>query len=168
MLEKFYRDELEKLLGVLFSDSLKGGEAMSETGLVKELDEKTNLITIEFKAKGACKGCGICLVGSGADVSLMQIKTINTLNAKVGERVEFEVKDGATLMASLKLYAFPLGMLLLGFVLGQSVAKALNRSQDLGGLFFAFLFFGGAFYFLTKLESKKEAVGSHIQLLKIL
>lgn len=142
---------------------------MAEIGEIKEIHPETDQITIEFDAKGFCKSCGICLAGSDKSLSLMKIKVKNNLQAKLGDKVEFKVKEGETIKASLMLYAFPLGMLLLGFVIGQIIAGWFKWSPDLVGLLFAGLFFAGAFNILNKLDkSKKTQSTEHIQLIRIL
>ena len=62
---------------------------MSETGIVKNIDPKTSLLTIEFDGHGTCKSCGMCLVGNGKDFSQMQVKALNTLGAKIGDKLKF-------------------------------------------------------------------------------
>jgi sigma-E factor negative regulatory protein RseC len=142
---------------------------MSEIGIVKEFDHVSNLLTIEFQAHGACKSCGMCLVGNGYDQSHMRIKAFNSIKAKVGDKVEFELKEGEMLKASMLLYAFPLGMLLIGFMLGRYVADVFSFSRDMISLLGAGLFFGLAFYLLSLREKKKapDAVAQHIRLQKI-
>ncbi|MFC1517039.1 SoxR reducing system RseC family protein [Candidatus Margulisiibacteriota bacterium] len=142
---------------------------MSEIGIIAKAAQDNNLLTIEFEAKGACKNCGICIVGSDKSTMRMQVQAKNTIKAKVGDKVEFEINEEATLKASFLLYGFPLGMFLLGFVLGQKIAALLVWSQDVLGLLTGAVFFVGAFYFLNKLEQKNKAGElSHIELIRVL
>ncbi len=141
---------------------------MAESGIITAYDLTSNIVTIEFNARGACKSCGMCLAGSGKDLSKMTIKALNSLNAKIGDTVEFEVKEGEMLKASMLLYGFPMAMLLIGFVFGRKVAQLMFWSLDLISLLFAGIFFFGAFYMLSVLEkSKKQNDHEHIRLLRI-
>jgi sigma-E factor negative regulatory protein RseC len=141
---------------------------MSETGIVKEYDPTTNLLTIEFNAHGTCKSCGMCLIGNGHDHSMMQLKAMNTLNAKPGDTVEFEVKEGEMLKASMLLYGFPLAMLLLGFIFGKWIAALLSLSQDFSAIIGASSFFCLAFYILSLRDRGIKSNYEHIRLINIL
>jgi sigma-E factor negative regulatory protein RseC len=140
---------------------------MAETGIVTAYDQNTNLLTIEFNAHGTCKSCGMCLIGNGNDHSQMQLKARNTVGAVVGDRVEFEVRSGAMLQASMLIYGFPLAMLLLGFIAGKTIASFFSFSEDLTSIFGACICFGLAFYILSlRKEKDQNNAGSHITVIK--
>jgi sigma-E factor negative regulatory protein RseC len=142
---------------------------MSEKGIIKEDNTAENKIAVEFQAGGACKSCGICITSNGPEASKMVVWTENTLGAKIGDAVSFEIKDGETLKAALWLYGFPIGLFLVGFILGQKLAIWTGLSQDALGIIFAASFFALAFYILNRREKQKNPrQQDHVRLLAIL
>ncbi len=140
---------------------------MTETGIVTSVDPATHTVTIQFNAHGTCKSCGMCLIGNGNDHSQMQLTAKNTVDATLGDTVEFEVKPGAMLRASMLIYGFPLAMLLTGFVLGKMLSQLLRAAEDLLSICGAALFFYFAFYILHL--RNKPAIGQtsdHITILR--
>lgn len=141
---------------------------MTEIGLVKAFDSTSNTVTIEFNAHGACKSCGVCLIGNGNDHSHMQLTAKNTLNAQVGDTVEFEVRPGAMLQASMLIYGFPLAMLLLGFVIGKALATTFSLPQDMTCISGALIMFAFSFYVLSlKKSTTAEKITEHIRITRV-
>ena len=73
---------------------------------------------------GACEGCSAksaCHAsGSGEE---MEVKVINEVGAKAGDRIVLSFDTGSLLKATFLLYIFPILLLLLGAVIGQETAS---------------------------------------------
>jgi len=85
-------------------------------------------------------GCGRCHEKGGCQSSIIgqlfggkprKYRIRNRIGALPGERVIIRVTDGATLLAALLAYAFPVLFLLLGAVIGTTLAGQAEKN-DLG------------------------------------
>ena len=84
-----------------------------------------NKAEVVFKRTKACGSCEACL-RFGTDEAAAEIK--NTLNAKVGDRVEIAIRSGSMLKAGFILYLIPLAALVIGVYFGcriNDIAGAL-------------------------------------------
>lgn len=72
--------------------------------------------TVRFARSSACKTCGACLVAGDNE---MEVKAIDELGAKEGDKVKVSLKASSMLMASALCYAVPLGLLLVGTFVGS-------------------------------------------------
>ena len=121
---------------------------MKETGLVT--DVKEDLAYIEFKRTSACGKCHACgmLSGQGS----ITIKAKNTVNAKKGDRVCVEFTSKNALGTSAIAYLVPLGMLILGMLLGLFLPVKLEMQQEVFAAILAIAFAAAAFLALHFLE----------------
>jgi sigma-E factor negative regulatory protein RseC len=135
---------------------------MIEIGEVIGLDDQLALVSI--KRNSACGDCGKCQMSK--DQSIMEMMAKNTINAKVGDKVEVEMQFASVFKAASIMYGIPL----IAFVVGSCIAFLLivtmNLSWDqvlvpfLSGLIFLGFSYGGIKYFDKKgiFESKYQAV----------
>ena len=94
----------------------------------------------------ACKACASrnsCMTkGSGKD---MEVEAINSIGARVGDRIVLSIHSASLFKATFLIYIFPILAMLVGAILGHILA--LERgSQDPSGLsaLLAFIFLGVA------------------------
>jgi len=100
-----------------------------------------------------CKKCALsalCAMNSS-----QQIKMINTVEAKEGDRVKFDVDVDELNVRFIKFLTFSLFMMLIGvfggYLLGEAIGFQKELISILGGAFFLFIV-----YLLYKKFEKKE------------
>lgn len=88
-------------------------------------------------SKDACHGDG--------KSQEMEVEALNTVDARVGDRIILNIKTTSLLKATFLLYVFPILAMIAGAVLGQRIAT--DKGMDPSGLsaLFGFLLFGLAF-----------------------
>ncbi len=85
---------------------------------------------VSTRKRGACEGCGqngLCF-GTGAD-DPDDLLVRNSISAQVGDTVTFGLPDGSMTRAGMIAYLLPLGGLIAGAMLGQSLSIA-DWTQD--------------------------------------
>ena len=94
---------------------------------------------------GACEGCSAKAAchasGSGEE---MEVKVINEVGAKAGDRIVLSFDTGSLLKATFLLYIFPILLLLLGAVIGQETASYFGFNASGFSAVAGFSFFGAA------------------------
>lgn len=117
---------------------------LTETGTVFRIDGNTAWVRIPRTSSCAkCRGC--MHEGDGA---AMMTQAFNVRGASVGEVVRIECPARLRAVgAGLILYLLPVVSLVVGYVVGTSVAGALGvaRGGELPGILSGFLFMGLAF-----------------------
>jgi len=88
---------------------------MEETGLV--VDVKGGIAKVEFFKKPLCKKCGLC---RNTENNKMYLEIENTLGAKPGDEVVFEIMPSSAGISAL-IYGIPSVFLILGVLLGISL-----------------------------------------------
>jgi len=89
---------------------------------------------VKKSACGSCAGRASCGTMGAWVTRALQLRTVNTLGAKMGELVEVEVPDRHLMIASLLLYGLPLLAFFIGGLLLRMVADWWGLSSDLGFL----------------------------------
>ncbi|MCH5279286.1 MAG: SoxR reducing system RseC family protein [Christensenellaceae bacterium] len=90
--------------------------SLKSIGTVTELNgDKAKVVFKRSKACGNCKSC----INFGTDEAIVEIN--NSLDAKVGDRVEIALHSSSMLKASLIMYGIPIVALLLGVYLGCKI-----------------------------------------------
>ena len=122
---------------------------MKEVGFVHKI--KGGTATVRFERKTACENCNMCL--KPREEMYVELKLKNSLNAKVGDKVEVTMGQRAVLTASFIVYVVPL--LVMAIALGATFKLELWISlvASLGSL--ALSFIGVAL--VDKLIIKKKA-----------
>lgn len=119
----------------------------TEEGLVFKLGVSgVETAWVRTTRSSACKACSSRQTCQGeASGKEMEVEAINTAGAKVGDRIVLNINTSSLLKATFLLYVFPVLAMIVGALIGQSIA--LNKGSDPSGMsaLFAFLFFGLAF-----------------------
>ncbi|SHH62807.1 positive regulator of sigma(E), RseC/MucC [Sporobacter termitidis DSM 10068] len=100
-------------------------EVKTEEGIVLETDGSTAKVRAGRHTE--CENCGAC-PGSGASVLTVQ----NTIDAHVGQRVLFEIRDEQSLKGAFLIFVLPLLALFAGVWLGGALFSALSLSVPVG------------------------------------
>ncbi len=90
-------------------------------------------------SKDACHG-----EGDGKEME-MEVEAINTVEARVGDRIVLNIETAYLLKATFLLYVFPILAMIAGAVLGQALAVMRGTDPSGWSALFGFLFFGLAF-----------------------
>ncbi len=142
---------------------------LSEEGIVEEIKDGKAIVKVERGA--TCKHCsarGTCGVSFGSNKEIF-IEVDNTLNAKVGDKVEISVPSGSLVKIALLVYILPIFSLIFGAYKGGQIAIKIGISSSVGSILGALLLLILSFYILKKIDQsfrKKEAY--KIRMTKIL
>ncbi len=121
---------------------------MRETGKVVEIDGDTAYLF--FNRTSMCAKCGAC--GMTAGQNNITVPAKNTLDAKIGDRVELEFTTKNALTSSLIAYIFPLIMLFVGIWLGYSIPQTVFEVKDVLAAILGIVFAVAAFVVLKLLN----------------
>jgi len=107
-----------------------------EEGIIIEIS-KDNIARVKVGRHNECKNCGAC---PGDNSVIMDAK--NPIEAKIGQRIAFEMKDTNILMAAFVVYIVPLVAVVAGVFVGQIIAKEFGysvRGFQIGGGIITFI-----------------------------
>jgi sigma-E factor negative regulatory protein RseC len=111
----------------------------TEKGIVVKTGKET--AWVRTLPDGACDGCPSC--GScSAQRQEAEVEVINTVGAKVGDRIMVDLQTSAFLKATFLLYVFPILGLTAGAVLGNASASRLGLDPSAASALMGF----GAFF----------------------
>ncbi len=133
---------------------------LSEEGVVEEIKNGKAIVKVERDA--ACKHCsarGTCGVSFGSNREIF-IEVENTLNAKVGDRVELSVPSGSLVKMAFLVYILPIFSLLFGAYEGAQIAIRIGLTSSVGSILGALFLLILSFCVLKKIDKsfrKKEA-----------
>ena len=112
---------------------VKGGTVKvvkEEEGIIIEVFEN-NIAKVKVGRHNECKNCGAC----PGDSSVV-IEAKNLVGARTGQRIAFEMKETNMLMAAFVVYIAPLVAVVVGIIVGQTIAKKFGypvRNFQIGG-----------------------------------
>jgi sigma-E factor negative regulatory protein RseC len=135
----------------------------TEEGIVIETDG----VTAQVKAGRhvECKDCGAC---PGSEAAVVTVR--NQINALVGQRVAFEVKDTGALKGAFLIFIFPLLALFLGVLLGGLAAGFLAVNLLLGRVLGAVILFAVSLVSIMlydrRVSKGKDALPAIIHIIK--
>ena len=112
----------------------------TEEGIVTRLDDGT--AWVKTKKSGACESCASrhsCNVMGGGDE--MEVETINTAGADVGDLVVISFETASLLKATFLLYVFPILCMFVGALVGQETASSFQINPSVLSAVVGFLFF---------------------------
>jgi sigma-E factor negative regulatory protein RseC len=110
----------------------------TEKGIVTKTGLGTAWIkTLQSEACAGCSSCGTC----GAQRPDAEVEVINTVGAKVGDRILIDFKTSAFLKVTFMLYIFPIICLTLGAVLGLEVAADYGYDESASSAVLGFVGF---------------------------
>ncbi len=104
-------------------------------GVVIEIMD--NMAKVKVNRHGECKNCGAC---PGDNALVLEAK--NPIQAKLGERVVFEIKETNMLKAAFIVYILPLIAIFLGCIAGNWLALKVDEPVkifQIGGGVVAFI-----------------------------
>lgn len=122
---------------------------MKEVGFVHKI--KGSTVTVRFERKTACENCNMCL--KPREEMYVELRLKNSLNAKVGDKVEVTMGKRAVLTASFIVYVVPLLIMAIVLVATFKLELWISLVASLGSL--ALSFVGVAI--VDKLIIKKKA-----------
>ena len=108
---------------------------MKEIGLVHKI--KGNTATIRFERKTACENCNMCL--KPKEEMYVELKVRNSLNAKVGNKVEVTMGQRAVLTASFIVYVMPLLVMFVVIGCTYKMDVWISLVASLGSLIVSFI-----------------------------
>lgn len=132
---------------------------ITENGIVTRANPSTAWIkTIRSSACESCASKASC--GEKSSQKEMIVAVSNTLNVGKGDHVIIGLETKPILFLTFLLYVFPIILLLIGAMIGNSLASSLQLDASLASMISGFLFFGFSFYIIRKknnsLSTKKE------------
>jgi len=133
----------------------------TEEGIV--LSEDGEMATIKAGRHAECENCGAC-PGSGA--SLLTVR--NSVHARVGQRVLFEVQEEQSLKGAFLIFVFPLITLFAGAFLGGCLFEQLSLSVVIGRMIGAVLLFAGSAVMIKAFDKRKGRLGTLPSIVRIL
>lgn len=108
---------------------------MKEIGFVHKV--KGSTATVRFERKTACENCNMCL--KPKEEMYVELKLKNTLNAKVGDKVEVTMGQRAVLTASFIVYVFPLIVMSIVITCTFKLEVWISLVSSLGSLVLSFI-----------------------------
>ena len=125
---------------------------MREEGVV--IDTYGEFAKVEAKRSASCEGCAskdTCKPNSNTS---MIIEVINPINARVGDRICFEVEASALLKSTFVIYLMPVIFLLIGAWVGGEISKIypLFKREEILSVISGSLFFLVSVFILISLN----------------
>ncbi|MCP3942023.1 MAG: SoxR reducing system RseC family protein [Desulfobacteraceae bacterium] len=125
---------------------------ITENGIVTKASQTT--AWIKTIRSGSCEGCSSRESCGTSHNSMEMIVTVkNTLGVKKGDQVVIGLETKPMIFLSFLLYVFPIILLMIGAIIGDSLAPTLKMNQSLCSMTLGFLFFGAAFLFIRKKQT---------------
>lgn len=133
---------------------------MLQYGLVTRINDGEAVLQVPRSSACGDK-CGSC--SGQCNKGVIQVEMKNTLDAKIGDRVEIESKSGTILGAAFLVYILPLITLFIGVFITNTVVKAFGFVSDdiisfLVGIGFMALTFVGIKMIDRKVEKTKKQI----------
>ncbi|HZJ76100.1 MAG TPA: SoxR reducing system RseC family protein [Oscillospiraceae bacterium] len=98
---------------------------MKQNGIIVSIDKDRAKVVL--KRQSSCGDCKACKLGR--DDMNMEINAINSINAKIGDRVEIDMDYRNVLAAAFIAYALPLFALIGGVFIGNTVLGKIGMAQ---------------------------------------
>ena len=126
-----------------------------EVGYV--IESENGMAKIKVGRHSDCKNCGAC---PGSNSIILTVK--NPIEAQIGQKVAFQVKENKMLSSVYIVYIQPLLLTILGVIIGYFIATYMHSSIK-----FFEIFIGGIFFILSlicigfiekKCEKDKERI----------
>jgi sigma-E factor negative regulatory protein RseC len=126
---------------------------ITENGIVTRATTDTAWVTTTKSA--ACEGCtskDSCGAGHHGSKE-MTVSVKNTLGVALGDLVVIGMETRPMMVLSFLLYVFPIILLVIGALIGDSLAPVLGINESLAAMTLAFTFFAAAFLLLRKRQT---------------
>jgi sigma-E factor negative regulatory protein RseC len=107
----------------------------SEEGIVSRVDlSGTWVKTLRSDACDSCSSKGTChTLGGGRE---MEVSAINSIGARVGDRVVLKMDTAAFLKGTFLVYMFPILLLVGGAALGEWISRGSEPQSPLSSILF--------------------------------
>ena len=131
---------------------------ITENGIVTNAN--ASVAWVKTTRSGACASCSSregC--GTAGDQKEMTVTVKNTINVEKGDHVVIGLETGPLLLLTFFLYVFPIILMIIGALIGNSLAPSFQVNPSFASMISGFFFFGIAFYIIRKKNtslSKKE------------
>jgi len=132
---------------------------ITENGIVT--DVTSSVAWVKTTRSTACEHCTSkesC--GTAENQKEMIVMVKNILNVKKGDHVIIGLETSPMLFLTFLLYVFPIILLLIGALIGNSLAPVFQMDPSFVSMISGFLFFGLSFYIIRKksnsLSKKKK------------
>ena len=125
----------------------------TEQGIVIKADSRAEWV--KTVKSGNCAGCtarGSCHTMGGDDE--MEVRAINEVGAKVGDRIVLSFKTSSLLKASFLIYVFPILLLIVGAAIGQKMAPRFDFNPSGFSAIMGFAFFFVALLIIKTMADK--------------
>ena len=125
----------------------------TEQGIVIKTDSRA--AWVKTVKSGNCAGCtarGSCHTMGGDDK--MEVRAINEVGARVGDRIVLSFKTSSLLKASFLLYVFPILLLIVGAAIGQEMAPRFDFNPSGFSAIMGFSFFFVALLIIKTMADK--------------
>ena len=110
---------------------------IEEQALVVGIDAECALLEVVRRTPcglcGQTRGCGVSVFGKLLGHRNNVFKALNSLNARIGDRVVVGLDEKALLASSLMVYGLPLALLLVGAIAGTLLAPAGGDAWPMAG-----------------------------------
>lgn len=140
----------------------------TEQGVVIRTD--STAAWVKTVRTSACQGCiakGSChTMGGGND---MEVKAMNEVGAKAGDRIILGFKTTSLLKATFLLYVLPILVLITGAALGQKIAPMFDFNPSAFSAILGFSFFFAAILIVkTRANQLAKKIEYQPKIVKIL
>ena len=131
---------------------------ITENGIITQANP--SVAWVKTIRSGACEACSSresC--GTAVSQKEMIVTVKNILNVEKGDHVVIGLETRPMLFLTFLLYVLPIILLLIGAVIGDSLAPSFKMDPSFVSMICGFLFFGLSFYIIRKKNnslSKKE------------
>ena len=128
---------------------------MKEIGRVIAVE--SDKATVRLVRHAQCEKCGACGMGASP---LMDFTVYNKIGARPGQDVVVTISDYSLFRAAFLVYSIPLIMLVLGYLVGEQVARACQYKATeligaITGLILLALSFVGLYFFDRQVDQAR-------------
>lgn len=131
----------------------------TEDGIVIKISEPTaQTAWIKTVQSSACKSCSArhsC--SQDSEGKEREVEALNMVGARVGDRIQISIDDGALLKATFLLYVFPIICMLIGGLAGHRLGTSMGINPSPVSAMIAVICFLGAM-FIVRLRAGRMAL----------
>lgn len=121
---------------------------ITETGIVTNVTP--SMAWIKTTRSSSCKHCASRESCGESNQKEMIVKVKNTLNVDKGDYVVIGLDTKPMMFLTFLLYVFPIILLIIGAMIGNSLAPSFNLNPSLVSMIFGFTFFGFSFLIIRR------------------
>lgn len=113
---------------------------------------------LEVNKTANCNGCKACCSLSRENDNIMIARVPNSLDAKEGDMVRFEVSETQQVIATAIVFLLPVLFLITGYLIGAFFLSSLIKTSQQGtGIIFSVLGFLLSLYVVKVAEDKHQS-----------